>query len=104
MFLHEHPRCSFHVYLVPQSATIHIISTTTGAAKAASLVLPELKGKMTAMSYRVPVIKGSIVEINCLVRQSTATEGLSFLLRLISLVFKLPPPHTPLFFLILPFH
>ncbi len=57
-----------------RAAAVNIIPTTTGAAKAAALVLPELKGKMTAMSYRVPVITGSLVEINCLVEKSTTTE------------------------------
>lgn len=57
-----------------RAAGINIIPTTTGAAKAAALVLPQLKGKMTAMSYRVPVITGSLVEINCLVEKSTTTE------------------------------
>jgi glyceraldehyde 3-phosphate dehydrogenase len=57
-----------------RAAALNIIPTTTGAAKAAALVLPELKGKMTAMSYRVPVITGSLVEINCLVEKSTTTE------------------------------
>ena len=57
-----------------RAASVNIIPTTTGAAKAAALVLPQLKGKMTAMSYRVPVITGSLVEINCLVEKSTTTE------------------------------
>jgi glyceraldehyde 3-phosphate dehydrogenase len=57
-----------------RAAAVNIIPTTTGAAKAAALVLPQLKGKMTAMSYRVPVITGSLVEINCLVEKSTTTE------------------------------
>lgn len=57
-----------------RAAGVNIIPTTTGAAKAAALVLPQLKGKMTAMSYRVPVITGSLVEINCLVEKSTTTE------------------------------
>jgi glyceraldehyde 3-phosphate dehydrogenase len=46
-----------------RAAAQNIIPTTTGAAKATSLVLPELKGKMDGISMRVPVIDGSVTDL-----------------------------------------
>ena len=46
-----------------RAAALSIIPTTTGAAKAAEKVLPQLKGKMTGMAMRVPVPNGSITDM-----------------------------------------
>ncbi len=46
-----------------RAAAVSIIPTTTGAAKAVSLVIPELKGKMHGMAMRVPVCDGSVVDL-----------------------------------------
>ncbi len=46
-----------------RAAAISIIPTTTGAAKAVSLVLPELKGKMDGLALRVPVCDASVVDL-----------------------------------------
>jgi glyceraldehyde 3-phosphate dehydrogenase len=46
-----------------RAAAINIIPTTTGAAKATALVLPELKGKMDGLSLRVPVPDGSVIDL-----------------------------------------
>jgi len=46
-----------------RAAAINIIPTTTGAAKATALVLPELKGKMDGISLRVPVADGSVTDL-----------------------------------------
>lgn len=46
-----------------RSAAANIVPSTTGAAKAVSLVLPQLKGKMDGIALRVPVITGSIVDL-----------------------------------------
>jgi glyceraldehyde 3-phosphate dehydrogenase len=46
-----------------RAAAINIIPTTTGAAKATALVLPELKGKMDGLSLRVPVPDGSVTDL-----------------------------------------
>jgi glyceraldehyde 3-phosphate dehydrogenase len=46
-----------------RAAAINIIPTSTGAAKATALVLPELKGKMDGTSLRVPVPDGSITDL-----------------------------------------
>ena len=46
-----------------RAAAINIVPTTTGAAKATALVLPELKGKLDGYSLRVPVPDGSITDL-----------------------------------------
>jgi glyceraldehyde 3-phosphate dehydrogenase len=46
-----------------RSAAVNIIPTTTGAAKATSLVLPELKGRLDGLAMRVPVQDGSIIDL-----------------------------------------
>jgi glyceraldehyde 3-phosphate dehydrogenase len=46
-----------------RAAAQNIIPTTTGAAKATALVLPELKGKLDGMSMRVPVPDGSVTDL-----------------------------------------
>jgi glyceraldehyde 3-phosphate dehydrogenase len=43
----------------------NIIPASTGAAKAVGLVIPELKGKITGMSFRVPVADVSVVDLTC---------------------------------------
>jgi glyceraldehyde 3-phosphate dehydrogenase len=46
-----------------RSAAINIIPSSTGAAKAVALVLPEVKGKLTGMSFRVPTPTVSVVDL-----------------------------------------
>jgi glyceraldehyde 3-phosphate dehydrogenase len=46
-----------------RAAAINIIPTTTGAAKATSLVIPELKGKLDGIAMRVPVPTGSVTDL-----------------------------------------
>jgi len=46
-----------------RAAALSIIPTTTGAAKAVALVLPELKGKLTGLSMRVPTPTVSVVDL-----------------------------------------
>ena len=58
-----------------RAAAQNIIPTSTGAAKATSLVLPELKGKLDGMSMRVPVIDGSVTDLVVqLGREATVDE------------------------------
>jgi glyceraldehyde 3-phosphate dehydrogenase len=58
-----------------RAAAMSIIPTTTGAAKAIGVVLPELEGKLSGMSMRVPVYDGSIVDLVVnLEKQATAEK------------------------------
>ena len=57
-----------------RSAAVSMIPTTTGAAKAVSLVLPELKGKMDGMAIRVPTPNVSLVDLVVEVEKDTTTE------------------------------
>lgn len=60
-----------------RAAGVNIVPTTTGAAKAIGLVLPQLDGKLSGDSIRVPVPVGSIVELNTTVsREVTLDEVL----------------------------
>jgi glyceraldehyde 3-phosphate dehydrogenase len=52
-----------------RSAVENIIPTTTGAARAVGIVLPQLKGKLDGMAMRVPVPDGSIVDLSCRLRK-----------------------------------
>ena len=63
-----------------RAATISMIPTTTGAAKAVTAIFPELKGKLSGSAVRVPVPDGSITDITCLVKKAadTATINAAF--------------------------
>ena len=60
-----------------RAAAVSIIPTTTGAAKAISLVLPELEGKMDGIAIRVPVCDGSLVDLTCIVSKETTAEQIN---------------------------
>jgi len=60
-----------------RAAAYNIVPTTTGAAIAASLVVPELEGKFSTLSLRVPVITGSLVEINCVVEKEVTVDEIN---------------------------
>ena len=57
-----------------RAAAINIIPTSTGAAKAAGLVLPHLKGKLDGISMRVPVPDGSVTDLVAKVRSDVTKE------------------------------
>jgi glyceraldehyde 3-phosphate dehydrogenase len=57
-----------------RAAALSIIPTTTGAAKATSLVLPEVKGKIDGVSLRVPTPDVSVVALTCVVQKATTTD------------------------------
>lgn len=60
-----------------RSAAINIIPSTTGAAKAVGLVLPEVKGKLTGMSFRVPTPTVSVVDLTVRTTKETSYEEIS---------------------------
>lgn len=60
-----------------RSATQSMIPTTTGAAKAVGLVLPELKGKLDGISVRVPTINVSLVDLNVLVEKDVSVDAVN---------------------------
>lgn len=59
---------------IGRSVFNNIIPTTTGAAKAVGLVIPEIAGKMTGISYRVPTADVSVVDLNIGLQKSTTLE------------------------------
>ncbi len=60
-----------------RSAGSNIIPTTTGAARALALVIPELKGRFDGMSLRVPTATVSIVDFVAIVRKETTKEAIN---------------------------
>ena len=57
-----------------RAAAINLIPTSTGAAKAIGLVLPELKGKLNGIAVRAPVATGSVVDLVIQVSKETSAE------------------------------
>ena len=60
-----------------RAAALNKLPTTTGAAKALALVMPEMKGKIQASSIRVPVPTGSLVELICATENTTDVEAVN---------------------------
>ena len=57
-----------------RAASYNIIPSSTGAAKAVGEVIPSLKGKLTGMSYRVPTLNVSVVDLTCRLKKPTTYE------------------------------
>ena len=60
-----------------RAAAMSIIPTTTGAAKATSLVIPEVKGKLDGISLRVPTPDVSVVALSAVVSRATTAEAVN---------------------------
>ena len=60
-----------------RAAALNLIPTTTGAAKAVGLVLPELQGKLNGMAIRAPVATGSVVDLVFEASNDTTPEDLN---------------------------
>jgi glyceraldehyde 3-phosphate dehydrogenase len=60
-----------------RTAGINIIPTSTGAARAVSLVIPELDGKFDGMAFRVPVVTVSVVDLVAELETDTTVEGVN---------------------------
>jgi glyceraldehyde 3-phosphate dehydrogenase len=57
-----------------RAAAVSIIPTTTGAAKAIGMVLPELNGKLDGMAIRVPTPDGSLTDLTCILKRNVKAE------------------------------
>ena len=64
-----------------RSALINIIPSSTGAAKMVGEVIPELKGKLTGMSFRVPTPDVSVVDLTCKLAKPTTYEEIKAVMK-----------------------
>ncbi len=60
-----------------RAASNNIIPSSTGAAKAVGKVIPELNGKLTGMSFRVPTLDVSVVDLTCNLAKPTTMEEIN---------------------------
>ncbi len=75
--IHKDPRRA-------RAAALNIIPTSTGAAAALHLVIPEMKGKMDGIALRVPVADASIVDLNALLSREVSVEEVNEALKIAS--------------------
>src|SRR5690242_1909935 len=64
-----------------RSAALNIIPSTTGAAKAVALVIPEIKGKLTGMAFRVPTPTVSVVDLTFKTVKDTSLDEIKGAMR-----------------------
>ncbi|MEI6122367.1 MAG: type I glyceraldehyde-3-phosphate dehydrogenase [Bacteroidota bacterium] len=64
-----------------RAAAMSIIPTSTGAAKAIGLVVPELEGKLDGMSMRVPTPDGSVVDLTCLLNVAVTKDEINAVMK-----------------------
>jgi len=64
-----------------RAAALSMIPTTTGAAKAIGLVIPELKGKLDGLAIRVPTPNVSLIDLSCEVEKETTKEEVNAALK-----------------------
>ncbi len=64
-----------------RAAAINMIPTSTGAAKAIGLVMPELKGKLDGYAMRVPTPNVSVVDLVCVTKKNTTAEEVNAALK-----------------------
>ncbi|MDF9801201.1 glyceraldehyde 3-phosphate dehydrogenase [Catalinimonas alkaloidigena] len=64
-----------------RAAAVNIVPTTTGAAKAVGLVLPDLKGKLDGNAMRVPTITGSLTDLTCVLDKDVTAEEVNAALK-----------------------
>src|SRR5918997_1181584 len=60
-----------------RAAAVNLVPTSTGAAKAVGLVLPELDGKLNGIAVRAPVITGSVIDLVCEVARPTSKDEIN---------------------------
>jgi glyceraldehyde 3-phosphate dehydrogenase len=68
-------------YRRARAAAVNLIPTSTGAAKAIGLVIPDLQGKLNGVAIRAPVITGSLVDLTCDVGRETSVEEINTAMR-----------------------
>jgi len=64
-----------------RAAALNIIPTTTGAAKAIGNVIPELKGKLDGLAFRVPTPTVSVLDLICEVEKPTTAEEVNYVFK-----------------------
>jgi glyceraldehyde 3-phosphate dehydrogenase len=62
-----------------RAAAINLVPTSTGAAKAIGLVIPELEGRLNGISVRAPIPTGSLVDLVAVVKKETSVEEVNSL-------------------------
>lgn len=67
-----------------RSALLNIIPSSTGAAKAVGIVIPELKGKLTGMAFRVPTANVSVVDLTVRLKKQTSYEEIKKVIKVAS--------------------
>ena len=72
-----------------RAAALNIIPTTTGAAKAIGNVMPELKGKLDGIAFRVPTPIVSVLDLICQVEKKTTAEEVNYIFKKASKVKEL---------------
>ena len=60
-----------------RAAALSMVPTTTGAAKAVTLVMPELKGKLNGMAFRVPTPNVSVVDLSVWLKEEATVEAIN---------------------------
>ena len=60
-----------------RAAAINLVPTSTGAAKAIGLVMPELKGKLNGIAVRAPIPTGSVVDLNFVASRDVTTDEIN---------------------------
>ena len=68
-----------------RAAALNIIPTTTGAARAIGNIIPELKGKLDGIAFRVPTSTVSVLDLICEVKKRTTLEEVNFVFKKASL-------------------
>ena len=64
-----------------RAAASNIVPTTTGAAKAIGIVIPELDGKLNGSAFRVPTVSGSIAELTLVLEKNPTKEEINELMK-----------------------